>query len=373
MQWPSRYNGCPTVEGTCVQRYASNLHAALTSIWPKRSQQEILLDLGERKAWTWEQHGAAIQRFDDWIVLNLELPETAQSQTPVTDEEVLAFARTLRVNLGAQPKTSVPDVAAWIEAIAPVLGAGPKALANSLRTLRAARADHRWLRVIAQVARGEGASDAWCFHRRTPRSVAACVASWTEQSQFNAGDAVVLLSFLALWQRRRPTHEAKGNRGQQATRRLTPKPIAAMSGALIQPGQVLPLVELSQRLEHGAALALLTIEAALSEAHLAPHRPRARARTSTGEAWLTAVEKALPGVDSLLESNDRRAIGFRLERLRAWRDGRTATAPEDAVMPPYVRASTALEQRLPMTFKSNTPGLLMLLPQLRSREMLEST
>jgi len=204
--------------------------------------------------------------------------------------------------------------------------------------------------------------------------------------RFDAGDALVVLSLLALWQRRRPTERVKGNRGRSRSRRTTPKPVAALLGGLAQPAQATALVMLARHLdpEAGRALSELAIEAALTEAHLAPHPTRSSASAgvpgTSGESWLRAAENAIEETGALLAEEDRAVLAFRIDRQRAWRARRPQSVEDDRLgRHPYVAACLALEQRIinpeaeAARFATGTTGLLMLLPALRSRGLLEKS
>lgn len=355
------------------------IEGALRRCWPSRAHRELLLDLGERKGWDETEFGLAVQQALGWLVENLHLPTTLAVPTPRAEPDLRLLRPFAEELAGSQ---DLQGVSRWIVGIAPALGVGPKTLANSLKGgLQSRRADHRWLSLIVRVLRGEAAPDAWAFHRRSPTNVANELAHLAGSSVVDAGDAVLLSSLLALWQRRRPTHESRANRGVVRSRRESPKPIAAMHDGLIVPGQLRPLTELAHKLDppHGQALWLLAVEAALATAHLAPHPARrsGSADTHTGENWLREVDAVLQSADSLIGEGDREVIRFRIDRMRAWRDKRRQSESEfEGVRSPYVRASLALERahhRNPVgdvRFDPHTPGVLMLIPLLRRHALL---
>ncbi len=245
------------------------------------------------------------------------------------------------------------------------------------RGLRADRPDHRWLRLLIRVARrGGGALDAWAFHRRSPGVVAEELAARAARDDLDAGDAVLVMSLLALWQRRRPTAHARGNRGQVRPRRTTPKPVAGVRDTLAAAGQLRHLGRLAKMLggERARAVLLLGIEAGLTEAHLAPHAARLsqQGAPDTGEGWLRGIEQVVHE-HAVLLAEDAAVLRFRIDRMRAWRDRVEQPLPhEDAVRFAYVRASLDLEHThaasaVDEPVHASTPGLLMLLPLLRAR------
>ena len=374
----------PVPLGDCLGR-------AIIAMWPRRAHQELLLDLGERKGWDADDRGEAIGAAAAWLIGELGLPPTVSMDGPLAraehegDGPVLDRARAL--GLTAKLGEPTAGVAAWVCGLAPALGSSAKTLANSLsRGLRSDRGDHRWLRVVTRVANGGGDRDAWCFHRRSPHSMGRAVRPLGAVERFDAGDALVVLSLLALWQRRRPTERVKGNRGRSRSRRTTPKPVAALLGGLAQPAQATALVMLARHLdpEAGRALSELAIEAALTEAHLAPHPTRSSASAgvpgTSGESWLRAAENAIEETGALLAEEDRAVLAFRIDRQRAWRARRPQSVEDDRLgRHPYVAACLALEQRIinpeaeAARFATGTTGLLMLLPALRSRGLLEKS
>lgn len=378
--------------GVQLWSLADCIDRAAAAMWPRRTHQELLLDLGERKQWDPASRRETVVEAAAWFIRELALPLSVSVDAEAancdhgSDEDVLDLARTLG-RVGRQEGASARGVAAWARAIAPALGSSAKTLANSLSNpLRADRCDHRWLRAIARAVQGRGHPDAWCFHRRGPQAMADALASFAATPTFDAGDALVVLSLLALWQRRRSTATARGNRGRRHTRRATPKPVASLIGGLAQPAQAAALVKLALHLEPtaGRVVAELAIESALTEAHLAPHPTRSARHgpdaTTSGESWLAAAENALTEAGSLVTDEDRAVFAFRVDRQRAWRARRPQSVVDEHLRRhPYVAACLALEQAIidpgfaMVPFAPATPGLLMLLPALRSRGLVEES
>ena len=348
------------------------LHGIRT-IWPRRSQRELLFDLGERKGWTEEVFEEAVARAADWMVRELLLPIEVQVGRGVAPD--LSRLRIIGADLTEGPTGS--SVAKWIRGIAPAAGSSPKTLANSLRTgLRSDRPDHRWLAAIARIAAppsDDFTVDAWLFHRRSPTSVGQALSQIGGRTVLDTGDALLLFSLIALWQRRRPTERVRGNKGQERSRRETPKPVAALGGAIASLGQFGHLMRVADVLGDPGPLRLLTLEAALTEAHLGPHRARRSQGEplETGESWLNTVSRVIEAPD-YCAADERAAFAFRVERMRAWRDSRAMEPLHDTPDIPYVRATMALERTRrhdapSETFPASDEGLLMLLPLLRSR------
>ncbi len=356
-----------------LQSVSEILERAISAMWPSRAQRELLLDLGERKSWTENDARRAIRGVADWSHRELLLPREVRPiirSAPSRPWTVRALGEQLEVLCPAD------GVARWIAGLAPALGSTPKTIANSLAgELRCHRSDHRWLALIERIARGEGQVDAWAYHRRSPQVVGAAFARMAGGGPLDAGDALLVTSLLALWQRRRPTHEVRANRGRLRRRRVTPKPVAELQGTLLSGGQLAHIGRLAKLVppKKAANLLVAAVEATLTVAHLAPHPARSSrdGTVGTGEPWLRAAERTLESHHSILADHTP-VIHYRFSRMRAWRDEVTLGEQAGlAVRSAYVRASTAVEAREraaadepPIT--AATPGLLMLLPQLRS-------
>jgi hypothetical protein len=355
------------------------LDHGIRALWPSRLHQELLLDLGERKGWGREDYDRAVDEVASWLRDELGLPAEIEPCAP-RSLDVRAWAREFGSHAGEGP--AVGGVARWATALAPALGVSGKTLANSVRErLRLDRSDHRWLGALCRIASGDAPLAAWSFHARTAQGVASELGRLAVPDHLDAGDALILMSLLALWQRRRPSERARANRGEPRSRRETPKPLAALRGSLATPGQLRRLVALAPRLgaDGGRALMWLAFEASLTEAHLAPHPARSTDEPSSdGEEWLKVVAELAPA-HGLLHDGDLDVLRFRVSRMRTWRDkAPLADSGVGSVREPYVAASLALEaarrgEPRSRTFAPDEPGLLMLLPLLRTRNLLVTT
>lgn len=355
------------------------LEQAILSMWPRRSHRELLLDLGERKDWTEHQFCAQVAEVAAWLQREVGLAERLRVVREPDGAAALDRIKRFARSVASGPE--VPGVAAWATSLGPATGLAAKTLANSARGgLQAARADHRWLALIDRAARGAGAEAAWLYHRRSAVAVDAELGAMAGRLLPDAGDAMLVISLLSLWQRRRPTEQARANRGQSRSRRATPKPVAGVRGALISVGQVEALAAVAAQLEGTAAarsLLVVALESALTEAHLAPHPARGGEVVGAhgGDPLLRAVEAALGLVGGVF-GEEAEVFRFRIDRMRAWRARRPQAAPSGALSAvPYVAASMALEagrgdEVAGPLWETGTPGLLMLLPLLRRREML---
>lgn len=354
------------------------LSTSLHHIWPSRRDQERLLDLGENKGWGASARDEAIARLADWLNDALGLP---------TFVPRLAAERTLRIaDLDDLPIPLVdtsPGVARKITGLARLIGCGPKTLANSLGgLLRPDRRDHRWLLALFRCVAAPPAADALLFHRRDAAAVTGALAAMGARTQPDAADATLLLSLVALWQRRRPTAEARAARGRVLPRREVPKPAAGLQNDPIQPSQYKPLLHFAARLEPGAGrlLGALTVESALAGAHLLPHRTRAPDVVPADAALrrLDEVDRLLqdPSHRRLIGETDADAFSWRIDRMRAFTLGEEFVPrcpPPDLPHVHLVAAIQAVRHGASgsRAFSPKTPGCLMLLPQARRLGLLK--
>jgi hypothetical protein len=361
-----------------MQSLSTVLSTTLHQIWPSRRDQERLLDLGENKKWGEAERDEAIARLATWLNDALGLP---------TNLPCLSAERVLHIaDLADLPIPSIdggPGIARRVAGLAQLCGCAPKTLANSLGGgLRPDRRDHRWILAHIRCVAAPPAADALLYHRRDPASVTTALAAMGARTQPDAADATLLLSLVALWQRRRPTAEARAARGRVMPRREVPKPAAGLQGELIQPSQYKPLLQFASRLEPGAGrlLGALTVESALAGAHLLPHRTRA-----PDVVHAAAALRHLDEVDGLLQdAAHRRLIGevdtdafaWRIDRMRAFTQGvefAPHCPPPELPHVHLVAAMEAVRKGAPVSgaFSPQTPGCLMLLPQARRLGLLK--
>ncbi len=364
---------------------ADILSTMLLALWPSRRHQELLLDLGERKGWSEGDRAAATERLAAWLAAELELPASLPAGPSHAQQELLALS-----DLPVEGVEPVVGVGRHTVALAQLVGTAPKTLANTLKAgLRSDRRDHRWILFLSRLHRGETDDAAWVFHRRSPQAVATALARRTSAPQLDAADALLVLSLVALWQRRRRSGEGRSARGIETARRLLPKPVSALDCWVLAPSQLRPLAALGVRLgnDAGQALVAVALDAALTEAHLAPHRARRTELTTTSsETALRLAESALRAADDVLGRADvAELLGqpeidvfrWRVSRMRAYPAGVPTPAPSVAVAEhPYVRLARAIDDarsspERPKRFASHEPGYFMLLPQARRLGLLE--
>jgi hypothetical protein len=358
-----------------MQRLTDALSDLLARLWPARRKQELLLDLGEHKGWTAGERDAAVARLSEWLQAELCLPTwLAGEPRPIGPwlPEVESTGDQRPPGVGRRAATLARLVAADAKTLANTLGAGP----------RSSRADHRWLALLARVQQRSGGVGSVVFHHRAPATVTAQLAAASASPVLDAADAMLLLSLVALWQRRRPTHEARGALGTTLSRRLVPKPVASLAGEVMVVGQLGPLLELAVAWggAAGRTLAGIVLDAALTEAHLAPHLPRRRGSPSlaTDAAWRAAVDRLLstPGASALLGPEGAAVFRFRLVRMAAYAAGASGLLGVDGADYAYVRLALAIDAARAGNpgdhrFPPHHPGYFMLLPQARRRGLYE--
>lgn len=193
------------------------LSEMLLRIWPRRRHQELVLDLGERKGWTEADRDDALDRLAGWSIGELGLPELLP---PRLDLDGVAPPGLPAVALDRVKP--VGGVGLQVVALAALAGTAPKTLANSLGSgLRSDRRDHRWLGFLTRLSAGQPSEDAWIYHRRSPTTVSEELSLRAHAPFFDAGDALLVLSIVALWQRRRRPGDARASRGLLVTRRVS--------------------------------------------------------------------------------------------------------------------------------------------------------
>jgi hypothetical protein len=342
-------------------RLYNRLQGSLESMWPARSQQELLLDLGERKRWGKPEKGRALKDLEGWLSEQLLLRPIGALEGRKVDRSSLRDPRLV----GPEPSVN----AKWAEHLAPACGATPKTLQNSLSPgWNPKRSDHRWLLMILRCMDPLPQPPSILFTERSPASISQGLARAASGPQ-DAADATLLLSLVALWQRRRPTERVRANRGAKTSRRSAAKPAAELATSLIQAGQLKHLAGLHELAGH-RALMHTAVEAALTSAHLHPHPARSSDQALDGEVLLRAVEATLSSpcfshLDSLM-------LQFRIAAMRAWRDrGDPPALPAALQDHPYLRATLAIRTRQSAPgLAPDAPGVVMLLPQLHSRGLL---
>lgn len=355
-----------------MRTLADTLSTLLLRLWPKRRQQELLLDLGERKAWGHEDRADAVGRLANWLASELLLTTPKCPADPPIHDDWRGLARALNAPIADRPA----GVGTSTTTLAHLAGSSPKTLANWLtRGLLEERTDHRWVNLLARIAMGNVRPDALVFHRRSPRVVSEELARRVDATALDAGDALLVFSLVSLWQRRRRPGEARAARGTALPRRLLPKPVSALEGHLLVPSQLRPLVDADEFLPAAPAEALVAValDAALTEAHLAPHVPHrssAPPREGAGESWLLAIEEALARTHTL-DPTDVSVFAWRVARMRAYGNHAPTPPPPDAVRDhPYVALARAIDVARGdpdqiATFDPAEAGYLMLLPQAR--------
>jgi len=354
-----------------VSDWASALRAITSAIW-SRQERKSLFDLAQSKPWSERAYNDAATVAAQWLVRELSLDGRAIDPAPAPTLSIDA-ARRLAGLSPSDDSRDFPAVSREVRALAPLVSARANTLANQLTFPRTNLRPIRWARLLARLADEELPLDAWLYHRRTPTTVARQVLSWNDRADFDVGDELLLLSLLSLWQRRRRTDEVRSNRRTTAARSSTPKPIASLTTALIEPSQRRALITFAAQLDvpRRRSLLLFVVEVVLTAAHGCSFVARRRgARRSPHEAlaWVEPiVERFADGRDG-----ERETLLFRVATQRAFHN-RLIVASRD-VSDEYVRASlcaarhkAGVDGECEESFEVDAPGVCMLLPQLRQK------
>lgn len=341
----------------------------LIQIWPNRSQQELLLDLGEHKNWEDRDRDAACRQMALWLQQELGLPESFETEmTPSLERiEVLKALKSLPI---PQKIDEYVGVSKLHQKLGTWIGANPKTLANSLNGgFVPSRIDHRWLLLLARLQKHPPSVDALLYHRRTSAAIISTLQHRGGALGLDVADTLLLYSLIALYQRRRPTTEVRASRNKPQSRRELAKPVSKLSGQLLTIGMFRTLMALSQQIEQGAVLAAICVECALTEAHLAPHIASKGDEKTSGEQWLLEIENALKRPNL---SEDSELFRFRIQWMRAWRDHEPM--PSTHISHPYIYAlqqiDAARQGQITQKLDPTDTGVFMLLPQARRRGLV---
>lgn len=360
------------------------LDSALNVMWAKRKEIEALLDLGERKNWSANDRASAVREAAMWLerTLALTLPQPTASTEIATGSRGFAEVRAWAEN---QTRDSTGGAAQWIQFVASATGVSAKTLANQLSVRSKDQAYSstalRWLSTIEAALSERLDAEAVWFHRRTPQSISRQIARWSESKFCTSADALLIVSMLALWQRRRDTRTVRANRGTARSRKETPLPCGVVGAALVSEGQFCALVKLANAMrdEPREQLFAVAFEAALTAAHFGPHPVRVR---RSGAADAGVVGPSLDVVESTrkrtaLNDTDKDVVSFRIELMRAYDADQplrnTSTAPGE-----YARAAAAINRirygeslESEPRFSATAPGIVMIVNQLRRLGLVE--
>lgn len=396
---------------------AEVLERVILALWKKRTKQELLLDLGERKEWTEDDFSSVCRKNAGWFgcELGLSLKVRTQAQTQTTGEPVPSqwkgdsLRERLRAVLPPSPMPAEPrkGVTKLSAELSVYVGAGAKSIDNALSEgLQADAPAHRWLLLLARLGGPPEELppiELLLYHRRSRRAVDQWLSNraTSPDSGMDISDALVCFSLLSLIQRRRPTSEALASRGKDVSRRDVAKPVAAMEYELIQHGQIRPLICLAlslsrcakpERRQAGRVLALTVLECVLTQTHLLVHLPRKgdfdekkrEERYRDYGVWLDLAAKAVADTNDLLGDEEADCFRFRIAWMRAraaQRDGERVRAGRDVPIPEGIRQLPYLKGLLTIDAvmaKEDTneridlldSGVLMLLPQARKRGLI---
>ncbi len=354
-------------------RFVAGVRCLSEALW-SRQQRKDLFDLAEGKPWSESQGDAALREAVGWLVRELALDRKAQEPDP---HPVLSLSSAREQALVLPPSNyrEYPSVSRGIVALAPLVDAKPNTLANQLVFDRSKARSIRWARLLGRLADESLPLDAWLFHRRTPGAVARQILSWEGCACFDAGDELLALSLLALWQRRRPTERVRANRGERKPRSATPKRIVSLLDPLITVEQRQSLVALASKLDdpRRRALLLFVIEAVLSAAH-ARSLLRGRSLEPLSVASTLVWAEDTVNRDQVLLGEEAEVLRFRVAAQRAFSQ-RQIVEWSASVSSAYILSSLCASRHREGVdgacadrFGEDEPGVCMLLPQLRQKE-----
>ncbi len=319
-------------------------------VWPTDSEQESLFDLGERKTWGEEQHHSAIASCAEWWSRWGVGPNNPQA----SKEMSLSDAREILQRVIETPPTSpAAGVAKDPHFLASLTSSSPKTLANRFKEgFQSHRCDHRWLLYLARCLQTPTLPQGFLYHRRSIHQLNEALDvcdGHIQIGQPDTADAMLLLSLISHWQRRRPTQEVRANRKNEKTRGATPKPVARLSGTLLADGRFQPNLDFALKSRSRPLLCLL-FELALTEAFLASHSPRlarnkADPSNSTREGWLEAIkaQTSKPDVRDLM-GDEADFYHYRAQAMDFYNDPKNIypAPPETIREHPYIASLVAL-------------------------------
>lgn len=359
---------------------AELLASAVRMLWPRRLQQELVLDLPQRKDWTDADLDVAAADFAAWLGEDLGLAQTISTSVtpPANWVELRARARRL---LGATTSDQFHDT------IAEMFGKASPTVRNNAALFDPARVEHAWIALLGRIDAGQTLTGV-TFHTRTRHNVDIALGRLfvhVGAGTPDAADALILISLLALYQRRRQPADARAARGRAMRRRAVPKPIARLASRLYPIGassRMLRAAEAFKYPREAAVFRSLALEWAFTVAHLAPH-PTTIKPVATGPSnALALVEAAVTQVLPHLEAVEGAVVRFRLSIMADYARG-TRLAVPDGCPAPYVVAhrhladahlANALDQKeraivaAARMVDADEAGTLMLAPQIRAAQ-----
>ncbi len=347
-------------------------------MWPKRSAQELLFDLGERKKWDETQRLAAVASCAAWW-----------SRWGVGPKNPQPFGIDVLVGSAGHPGNISSKKQSFIEA----LGKRQRPLQVNLTTCtkdvskqpqRLVSEQTELITVGCYASRyiQQPLPKGFLYHRRSiahlNEALDVCYGH-LQIEQMDTADAMLLFSLISHWQRRRPTQEVRANRQKEQTRRATPKPIARLLESLLARGRFQPNLDFASEHSSPSIVSLLS-ELALTNAFLASHTPRrtkdkTETPDSTGQEWLDAIKDHLskPEVRALVEC-EADFFDYRAQVMRAYllKENIFPPLPETIPKRPYISSLWALNvlyiERKSGVENERSPEATSILQSLLSRE-----
>lgn len=321
-------------------------------VWPHRSAQETLFDLGERKDWGEEELCEAVFSCAGWWS---GFGVGVQNSSPCEEffwadmgDVLFPLLQAFAEQKNTLPKTSA-GVPKGCQIFSMLVPSSPKTLANNKKNwCDSKRPDHRWLLCLGRLLREREFPKGLLFHRRSiaalNEALSVCYGHMLV-GQMDTADAMLLLSLISHWQRRRPTREVRANRQQQKPRRSTPKPVVARKDDLLHLGRFACNMEFA-RFVGLAPLVHLLFELALTESHLEPHSAKSKQDAPSSSNWLTAVEQQLQCLDNQeLLGEEKEFYTYRIGVMDAYLKRQPSPFPPSILEKhPYIVSGQVLSQ-----------------------------
>lgn len=368
----------------------ASLVRIIAQFWPTDTAKESLFDLGEHKQQVSQNFPCAIDHFISWlntyqfIPTQFSPPSNPFQERPVSRETISKTAWLLGEG---QLVRKLSQLLIKIE----------KTLNNSLTTFQYRKIEHLWIKSIIYP---DLDINLILFHRRTRQALHTFWHSLLVRCQthdLDLQDYLVLVSLIALYQRRRNTDEVRANRRSQKSRKITPKPISKLFTSCIARCENIVETCANTNSIEARQLALMSIEETLTYEHMQLFPKR---NTKDTQIFvknhiinLNKIKKILdkPKNSQLLES-ETYSFSRRINLMLAYAQNEHIDLIEKIDEHSYITASHHLAwlhqhrqnleqtaasdriQRLQQLWEADAPGLAMLKPQIDSwQQRLEST
>lgn len=316
----------------------------IKTLWHLQKDQEALLDLGERKAWGDDALDEAINEWVGWLNAHDLGPgavtRTDRATPSISRPRIWYEAARWVLPPGEGARSRSEENKHWGH----LLGCSPRSFDNELsKDFKPTHAAHMWVHQLANI--DTIALDSLLYHRRTRANMAAFWERLLSGDHIPAlADRLVLISLAMLYQRRRPTEAARGNRGRTAPRRSTPKPAKRPTKELVSQGfadTMCGWLQHHRDAPRTASVAALLVELLLTQRHAHAHTDRTTEPSGVSErsSWEDA---RIPSLVGLAPDDDRVVFEERLRIMHCYerREPYTGGSSDEH---PYLHASAIIQ------------------------------